>query len=890
MRTFRIAVLIAAVILACTCVNLADHTLRDLVAKDVVDTIQDVRQRAARRLYARTADLARRISSYRSSEDDPPPPAWAVAGSSEKVIPAAETIPLILEMNRWKQAEKPIAWQAIASLVKPVDGAPTIPPSEIADKLREYKRRGERLKTVADADEGKLQADQKNHDLETAQWRRRFQIDETASIDPYIQALSFLFLDADGAKLTSQDVLDLQCLFDWDRNQVAVKPRVLKFLANPWRSDPMAQGDYNPTEVQLENEASLPNILEQLVVDKYAEAIPSILKREPDADVSLVRRLGTTYQEPSPHELAKAISSEIDQVYRPKAGASDLRYAQMLIAFTLAEPPSLPHVPDRVDPSLYDHPNILTVREYVFKKMFSGVQEGIGKAIESRSSGKRPFDLQVTWMQLRAIIRGPIQLVTFCIFFWGLLTLVIHGILHEMVPQLSYWIATSHPGPRYDAYQVWWSEIWIGYRSPTRDPVFRQILTSGRRLGDLFPQLLRHMFLAVESGKSYEETTTSVHSAADEWAKEREGSERFYDFVGWLLPSIGFFGTAIGIGRAMAMANRIMTTDSDVQARAISNITEALGTKFYTTLVALACAIAFGFIVLGYRALKTVLVLSTKRRALRYLRTRIRFNTATAPQPEPKLSKPSAELHLPLYLGILGQMTQTRLGRNALDQHPSAKSITLETAPLLRALLLKTGIVEEHEWQDEERSPWAFERIPHLIAKLPPWLQPLGKVLYVLEIRTTKAESRALGLDRDSKTANFQKTVFRLSDEYLCRLNKKQVGPLRQLRKQTRKRNEKKWLLAYRRLKLRTDAARGWTDEAAMDWILSSDQKGHRALRLLADISLMLDLDPLDPLQIAETAEPNEIKTLEPASNGLVRHGEPTGKNGEPNPSKPIGV
>ena len=96
MRTFRIAVLIAAVILACTCVNLADHTLRDLVAKDVVDTIQDVRERAARRLYGRTADLARRISAYRSSEDDPPPPAWAVRGSAEKVIPAAETIPLIL--------------------------------------------------------------------------------------------------------------------------------------------------------------------------------------------------------------------------------------------------------------------------------------------------------------------------------------------------------------------------------------------------------------------------------------------------------------------------------------------------------------------------------------------------------------------------------------------------------------------------------------------------------------------------------------------------------------------------------------------------------------------------------------------------------------------------
>src|SRR5438067_1458152 len=51
LRTFRIAMLLAAIVLACTCVNLADHTLRDLVAKDAAETIQDVRERTARRLH-----------------------------------------------------------------------------------------------------------------------------------------------------------------------------------------------------------------------------------------------------------------------------------------------------------------------------------------------------------------------------------------------------------------------------------------------------------------------------------------------------------------------------------------------------------------------------------------------------------------------------------------------------------------------------------------------------------------------------------------------------------------------------------------------------------------------------------------------------------------------
>ena len=75
-----------------------------------------------------------------------------------------------------------------------------------------------------------------------------------------------------------------------------------------------------------------------------------------------------------------------------------------------------------------------------------------------------------------------------------------------------------------------------------------------------------------------------------------------------------------------------------------------------------------------------------------------------------------------------------------------------------------------------------------------------------------------------------------------------------------------------------------------MDWILSSDEKGHRLLRLLTDISFMLDLDPIDPLQTAETAEPNELKIPEPGFNGVLKHATPVSENGEPSTPKSIGV
>lgn len=941
-RTFLVSMLIAAILLACTCVNLADHMLRNQVAKDASETVEDLRERGARRLYDRTADLVRRISTYPAEGTENKVPEWAVQREGEKrspegfdlrlmspesyrsripspgkklvvvanvkgvlhfrisdlcdkvvvdtdatslmtqagpiailqkelqsmwppheltglekdrlissvtaivgyTTPVSGNVPLIMKMNKWKDEPKGIAWKALVPILQPPEGPPVIPTGEIAEKLQEYNRRAERLKNKKDANDEKHKTDQKDHDLETAHWRQRYQLDENDSIELYLDALSYLLLDPNGAKLTSQDLLDLQCLFDWDLKRIAVKPRVLRFLSNPWRADADFNGVYNPDEQQLENETCLPNIFEKLIGDEFAESIPLILKREPGAEESLLRRLGTTYQEPSPHELAKKLAAEIERVYRPKLNANEIRYTQMLIALTLAERPPGRDVPDRVDPTLYDHPNILTVREYMFKRMFSGVQEGIGKAIESRSSGKHPFDLQVTWMQLRAIIRGPIQLVTFCVFGWGLLTLVIHGVFLGIVPQLTYWVSASRPGSGYDLYKIWWSDIWIGYRSPTQDPVFRQILASGSRIGDLFPYMLRRIFLAVESGKTYEEATSSVESASEEWVKERESSERFYDFIGWLLPSIGFFGTAIGIGRAMAMANRIMTTDADVQARAISNITEALGTKFYTTLVALACAILFGFAVLGYRTLKTALILMTKRRALRYLRTRVRFNTSPSSQPAFQPSQPSANSHLSIYLGIVGGLIQMRLGTNVLDGHPSEKCVLLDSYPLLRSLFIKTAVLQEHEWEEEVQSPWAFERIPELIEKLPPWFRSLGEVLYVLEIRKMKAESLSLGLVGEKSISRFWKTILKLSNDYMLYLNGRLAGPLRRLSKYTRSKDQEKWLITSRSLELPTNRTQGWTHETAKNWVLSSDEKGHRAMRLLTDIAFRLASDP----------------------------------------------
>lgn len=73
---------------------------------------------------------------------------------------------------------------------------------------------------------------------------------------------------------------------------------------------------------------------------------------------------------------------------------------------------------------------------------------------------------------------------------------------------------------------------------------------------------------------------------------ERVGSElTIARFLVWVIPSIGFIGTVVGISNALGDTGSVMTEDILVRRSAVQSIATQLGTAFDTTLVALVLSI-----------------------------------------------------------------------------------------------------------------------------------------------------------------------------------------------------------------------------------------------------------------------------------------------------------
>ena len=151
-----------------------------------------------------------------------------------------------------------------------------------------------------------------------------------------------------------------------------------------------------------------------------------------------------------------------------------------------------------------------------------------------------------------------------------------------------------------------------------------------------FHNFLRQMFLAVESGKRYEETTTSVQSAAEEWAKEREGSRailrlhRLASSFDRLFRDRDRYWPCHGDGKSDHDHRRRRSSPRDQQHYRGTRdevLHHAGGPRLHDSLW-----------IRGPRLSRVEIGASVVHEAsrLRYLRTRIRFNTADAPQPEPK--------------------------------------------------------------------------------------------------------------------------------------------------------------------------------------------------------------------------------------------------------------
>jgi len=110
---------------------------------------------------------------------------------------------------------------------------------------------------------------------------------------------------------------------------------------------------------------------------------------------------------------------------------------------------------------------------------------------------------------------------------------------------------------------------------------------------DLFlPRLIRRIILQFQSSHSIDQANTLLNSSLELCQHEIDLRYNMLRYIMWLIPSLGFMGTVIGITLALNYAGSTDFQDPSL----LSELTQRLAAAFYTTLLALIQAAILVFI------------------------------------------------------------------------------------------------------------------------------------------------------------------------------------------------------------------------------------------------------------------------------------------------------
>ena len=107
-----------------------------------------------------------------------------------------------------------------------------------------------------------------------------------------------------------------------------------------------------------------------------------------------------------------------------------------------------------------------------------------------------------------------------------------------------------------------------------------------RKLKDksgLLPELILSLVLRFQASQSVSETHAMLNSQLEHLQVRIDIDYSMTRYIAWLIPTLGFIGTVIGISQALDFASN---TDP-AAANFLSGLVSALGVAFYTTLLAL---------------------------------------------------------------------------------------------------------------------------------------------------------------------------------------------------------------------------------------------------------------------------------------------------------------
>lgn len=152
-------------------------------------------------------------------------------------------------------------------------------------------------------------------------------------------------------------------------------------------------------------------------------------------------------------------------------------------------------------------------------------------------------------------------------------------------------------------------ELFIRYRSGTREysqvakgflPQDDSIMLRSADLGDIYksanfdqssrdcflPRLISRTILQFQSSRSVDQANSLLNSSLELYQHEVDINYSMIRYITWLIPTLGFIGTVIGIALALNDAGVGLSNDPQ-NSEILQKVTESLGVAFYTTLLAL---------------------------------------------------------------------------------------------------------------------------------------------------------------------------------------------------------------------------------------------------------------------------------------------------------------
>jgi len=141
--------------------------------------------------------------------------------------------------------------------------------------------------------------------------------------------------------------------------------------------------------------------------------------------------------------------------------------------------------------------------------------------------------------------------------------------------------------------------------------------------GDL-ENIIKSLVLRFQAGKSVEQTHEMLTSQLEMWQYRLENDYNMIRYLSWLLPTLGFIGTVVGIAFTLNWAGSgEMAPDNPLF---LSQLTSRLGVAFYTTLLALSQSAVLVFLIHLTQGAEERAIAKTGQYCLDSLITRLYIN------------------------------------------------------------------------------------------------------------------------------------------------------------------------------------------------------------------------------------------------------------------------